>query len=301
MRRTSVHVSAGLGLGLLLLLGAGCRDRQPSSPAVAPEQAPQPLRAPADAPDDARQTFQSPIESKLAAQEPPPLEAMAAARKLIRTGQLALEVADYRTAATKATQLAESRGGYLAETHSMRGARDTLQGSLTLRVPAAQFEAIFGELKQLGKVRSEGVGTQDITKAYTDLETRLRVKKDAEARVRDILRNRTAKLGDVLEAERELTRLTEEIEQMEGERRYYDQQVSLSTITVALSEPQPILESSGLEPIREAIHGAVEVMARSVATLIYAIVFFLPWLLAAWILWKLLRRARRRRARSQAA
>jgi hypothetical protein len=212
-----------------------------------------------------------------------------------------LEVADYRTAATKATQLAESHGGYLAETHSMRGARDTLQGSLTLRVPAAQFEAIFGELKQLGKVRSEGVGTQDITKAYTDLETRLRVKKDAEARVRDILRNRTAKLGDVLEAERELTRLTEEIEQMEGERRYYDQQVSLSTITVALSEPQPILESSGLEPIREAIHGAVEVMARSVATLIYAIVFFLPWLLAAWILWKLLRRARRRRARSQAA
>ena len=295
-RRPSAHVHPGLGL--LLVLGvAGCRDRLPSSP-------------PSDAAPDAvaEQSFRSPVEAKMVAQGTPaagdtgqaPLEAMAAARKLIRTGQLALEVADYGSAAAKVAQLAESHGGYLAESHSTRGAGDTRQGNLTLRVPAQQFESAFAELKQLGKVRSEGMGTQDITKAYTDLETRLRVKNDAEARVRDILRNRTAKLGDVLEAERELTRLMEEIEQMEGERRYYDQQVSLSTISVTLSEPQPILEGSGLEPIREAIHGSVEVLSRSLATLIYAVVFLAPWLLLAWILWKLLRLASRRSARSQA-
>ena len=297
MRRPSALVPAGLGL--LLALGvAGCRNRLPSSP-------------PADAaPDSAtEQSFRAPLEAKLVAQGAPaaggsgqpPLEAMAAARKLIRTGQLALEVADYASAAAKAAQVAESHGGYLAESHSTHGARDTRQGNLTLRVASSQFEAAFSELKQLGKARSEGMGTQDITKAYADLETRLRVKRDAESRIRDILRNRTAKLADVLEAERELTRLIEEIEQMEGERRYYDQQVSLSTITVALSEPQPILETGGLEPIREAIHGAVEVLSRSLATIIYAVVFLSPWLLSGWILWKLLRLARRRRSRSHAA
>lgn len=299
MRRPNVHAPAGLGL--LLALGLlGCRDRLPSSP---------PADAAPDSAADVRQTLRAPAaaEPKLAEEgevvdgNEPPLQAMAAARRLIRTGQLAMEVADYASAAAKATQLAESHGGYLADSHSTRGARDTRQGSLTLRIPAAQFEAAFSALKQLGNVRSEGMSTQDITKAYADLETRLRVKRDAEARVRNILRNRTAKLADVLEAERELTRLMEEIEQMEGERRYYDQQVSLSTISVTLSEPQPILESSGLEPIREAIHGAVEVLSRSVATIIYAVVFLSPWLLLAWILWKLLRLARRRRSRSQAA
>ena len=42
----------------------------------------------------------------------------------------------------------------------------------------------------------------------------------------------------MLEAERELARVTEEIEQAEGERRFYDQQVALSTlIAVTLQEP----------------------------------------------------------------
>src|SRR5262245_38470864 len=121
MRRPSAHLHVGLGL-LLALAVAGCRDRQASSPA-------------ADAPEQTRETLQAPVESKMAAQgrvadglvvatsEPPPLESMAAARKLIRTGQVALEVPDYGNAAAKATQLAESHGGYLAESHSMRGAR----------------------------------------------------------------------------------------------------------------------------------------------------------------------------------
>jgi hypothetical protein len=51
----------------------------------------------------------------------------------------------------------------------------------------------------------------------------------------------------VLEAERELARVTEEIERMEGERRYYDQQIALSAIVVTLREPEPVLQS-GMEP-----------------------------------------------------
>ena len=48
---------------------------------------------------------------------------------------------------------------------------------------------------------------------------------------------RTADLSDVME--RNVSgRVTEEIARMEGERRFYDQQVALSTITVALHEPQ---------------------------------------------------------------
>src|SRR4029434_9357759 len=111
MRRPSVHLPAGLGLLLVLGLPA-CRDRLPSSP---------PADAASDSAADASQAQRAPAfaESKMAAQGgDPPLEAMAAARKLIRTGQLALEVADYASAAAKATQLAESHGGYLAESQS---------------------------------------------------------------------------------------------------------------------------------------------------------------------------------------
>lgn len=216
--------------------------------------------------------------------------------KLIRTGQVSLEVKSAAEAAQAVERLAAELGGYVAETRVVRQNGDRQASSLTLRVPAERFAAAVAALKSLGKVLNESTSTQDVTKAYTDLETRLRVKREAAARVQEILKTRTARLSDVLEAERELARLTEEIEQMEGERRFYDQQIALSTITVAVQEPAPVLASSRLAPIFEALRQAVDILAGSVAVLIFAVVALVPWLLAVVVLWRVIRWARRRRA-----
>jgi hypothetical protein len=217
-----------------------------------------------------------------------------AARKLIRTGQLALEVRRYAEAADRVAALARAHGGFVAESQSSRAEADRLQGSLTLRVPAERFEEAFAALKPLGKLLSESVAVQDVTRAYLDLETRLRVKRDTGARLRDILRTRTAKLSDVLEAERELARVTEEIERMEGERRYYDQQVALSTIVVALREPESAMRAGALEPVREALRDSLHVLATSVAAIVYATVAVLPWLIVLGALAVVVRTLRRR-------
>ena len=230
-----------------------------------------------------------------------PLAAMTAARKLIRTGQLTIEVDSYTRAAEKAGEVAERHGGYVSDARSGRDDRDAQQGTLTLRVPAESFAAAWTELKALGRVRTESVGTQDVTKAYADLETRLRVKRETVDRLRGILKDRAAKLSDVLEVERELARLTEEIESLEGERRYYDHQVSLSTIGVTLREPQAVVHGGALEPIREAFADALEVLAGSVAALIYVVVAAAPWLVVLWLLWRVLRWLRRRRRTPSAA
>ena len=216
-------------------------------------------------------------------------------RKLIRTGRLAIEVASYERAAAAAGRVAVASGGYLAESQAQRGERDSRRGSLTLRVPAQHFDAAFGELKKLGTVDSESVSTQDITKAYTDLETRLRVKREAQARLQDILRARTAKLSDILEAERELARVTEEIEMLEGERRFYDQQVALSTITVELYEPAAVVRPGSFAPLSEAFSGSLELLATSLAFLISTALVLLPGLVVASLLWWAVRAARRRR------
>lgn len=222
----------------------------------------------------------------------------AAPLKLVRTAQLALEVASYEKAADAVRGVAEANGGYLADARAARGAHDQHTGSITVRVPAERFAPAVAALKALGKVRSETIAAQDVTKAYADLETRLAVKREAAARVRDILKTRTADLSDVLEAERELARLTEQIEQMEGERRYYDHLIALSTITVALEEPGPAVTASVFEPIGEALHDSAEVLARSIAGLVYVTVFLTPWLLVAVALWRVIRSVRARARRT---
>jgi uncharacterized protein DUF4349 len=235
-----------------------------------------------------------------AATPPPPVPSLTS-RKLIRTAQVALEVPAYDRAAEAAARIAEEHGGYVAESKSARVDARRHGGSLTVRVPSERFGAALAALKRLGTVTNESLSTQDVTKAYTDLETRLRVKRDAAARVEAILNTRTARLSDVLEAERELARLTEEIEQMEGERRFYDQQIALSTITLELQEPSPLLGAGPLQPIQAALHDSLEVLVSSVAGLIYVVVFLAPWLVVAWIVWRVVRRFRRRRAASASA
>ena len=166
----------------------------------------------------------------------------------------------------------------------------------------ARFGAALAALKGLGKVKAENVSTQDVTKAYTDLETRLKVKRDTADRLRELLRTRTADLPDVLNAERELARVTEEIEQMEGERRFYDQQVAFSSITLALAEPHAIVEPGVFAPLGRALRDSVEVLVQSLAGLVYLVVALSPWLVLAYVVYRAVKavRARRKVARAEA-
>lgn len=234
-------------------------------------------------------------------QGPSGLAAMAAARKLIRTGQITLTVDSYPKAADEVKRIAEAHGGYLADANAQRGEANRQHGTLTIRVDASAFDAAVVALRALGTVRQESVNTQDVSKAYTELETRLRVKRETADRLREILRTRTAGLADILAAERELARITEEIEQAEGERRFYDQQIALSTLTVALQEPSAIVEAGVFTPLTEALGDSLKVLATSLAALVYLTVALVPWLLMGYVVFLIARRVWRRRKAAAAA
>jgi hypothetical protein len=225
----------------------------------------------------------------------PAAHAFTTALKLIRTGQVSLEVESYDKAAEAIARLAETHGGYVADSQAGRAENDRRLGTLTLKVPSPRFAAALAELKALGRVEAEQVATQDVTKAYSDLETRLVVKRETAGRLREILKERTAKLSEILEAERELARVTEEIEQMEGERRFYDHQVALSTITAQVHEPRAVVRPGVFTPVTDALRESLGVLATSVAGLVYAAVFLAPWVLLALLAWRLGRAVRARR------
>jgi hypothetical protein len=288
-RRSSLAVALVMTLTL-----PGC-SKSRSSPSPATAELPLGAQDRAEPPARVKEAAATPAGATQGGGGPAGLAAMVAARKLIRTGQISMEVADFEPAAQKVARLAADHAGYVAQTQVTRGQEDKQRGTLTLRVPADRFDLVLGALRALGKVQSENVGTQDVTKEYTDLETRLRVKRDTAERIREILKTRTGSLSDVLTAERELARVTEEIEQGEGERRFYDQQVALSTLAVEMHEPDALVRPGALSPITDALREAVGAGATSIAVMIYALVVMTPWVLALWILWRVVRAMRRRR------
>jgi hypothetical protein len=222
-----------------------------------------------------------------------------ATRRLIRSGDIGIEIPSYEEGARRVEEIAASLGGFVADVRATSAAAERASGSLTLRVPSDQFSEAFHRLTALGKVRNREIRTQDATTEYLDLETRLRVKRDAESRLREVLRNRPAKLSDIVEAERELTRIVEEIERMEAQRLLYDRQIALADIHLNLWEPEAprlaVETPSILAPIGEALRESGARLAESVAGLILAVTVALPWVALGALLVFLFRRLRGRR------
>ncbi len=217
-------------------------------------------------------------------------------RKLVRRGILELEVEDVERLVATIDSLAVSWSGFVADAEVNRNSDGHHRASVTLRVPEAEFAVALAALKGLGTVRGHAVTSEDITKAYFDLETRLAVTRETEARLRELLAGSTGKLSEVLQVERELSRVIGQIESMEGQKRYYQGQVTLSTIALTLYEPDAIMRASALDPLRRAFIDAVGIFVTSLAMMVQLMSVALPWLLVVLLGWLGVRRLRTVRA-----
>ena len=209
------------------------------------------------------------------------LEVATMDRKLVRRGSIELEVEDVERAVGVIDSLGTALGGFVANTQVMEDAAGHHSATITLRIPDIDFSSAVSALDQLGKVRNHSVSSEDVTKAYYDLETPLAVTRETEARLRELLTRKTGDLSDVLQVERELSRVIGMIEAMEGERRYYDNQIALATITITLYEPDAIVRAGAMDPLRDALRRSVQIFIASIAVMIQIFVVLVPWLVLA--------------------
>ena len=155
---------------------------------------------------------------------------------ILRTAQLTVVTQDLDRARSAMDRILRRYSGYVGDLTFSAPSDGPRKLTATLRVPANQLDAAMAELKTLGRVESESQSGQDVTAQYVDLEARLSNSRNTEQRLIELLRQRTGKLSDVLEVETELSRVREEIERMEGERRLLSKQVEYATLTATVTE-----------------------------------------------------------------
>jgi hypothetical protein len=101
--------------------------------------------------------------------------------------------------------------------------------------------------------------------------------KRLEERLINLLANRTGKLDEVLRVERELARVREEIERYEGRLRYLSSRAAMSTLSVTVHEPAPILGNEpGENPIGAAVRRAWDNFVGLLAALIASLGILIP-------------------------
>ena len=157
-------------------------------------------------------------------------------RKLIRNAEVQLEIVSFDDAVQKITAFAKEERGYVATSSSEKQANGKLRGEVVVKVLPDNLDRFLQKIRGLGELKNQTLGSEDVTKAYLDTDSRLKNARVMEQRLIDMLKTKTGKVSDLLQVEKELGRVREEIEKMQGELKYWDSQVQFATVTISLAE-----------------------------------------------------------------
>lgn len=229
-------------------------------------------------------------------------------RIVIKNADLTLAVDDPTKSMDNITKLAESLGGFvvnaqLSQTHLESGA-EVPQATITIRVPADKLNAALAQIKTETKrpVISEQMSSQDVTKEYTDLQSRLTNLQAAESQLKEIMGSAT-KTEDVLNVYNQLTQVREQIEVIKGQIQYYEQSAALSAITVQLLANEAVqpLTIGGWQPVgvaKQALQALINALKGLATAAIWLVLLVIPVLfvilLPIYLIFLLIRYLRRR-------
>ncbi len=222
---------------------------------------------------------------------------------IIRSATLVVVAKEFDEARAAFERLLRQQGGYVAQLSiTGQGGRARVL-TATLRVPADRMDALFAELKKIGRVESEGQTGEEVTQQFIDLVARLKNARVTEQRLAQILAQRTGKVADVLEVEREIARVRGEIERMEAQRKTMENQVAFASVKFELREEYQAemnvappststrLRNAAVEGYKSAVENAIglaEFLLNAGPTLLlWGLIFFWP----ARLLWRHFRRA----------
>jgi uncharacterized protein DUF4349 len=206
-----------------------------------------------------------------------------ASRLIIRTGQAGIEVDSLEPALALLRMTATRIGGFVGNANIQTGRHQVRQATVEIKVPAGRFDDLAEGLRPLGRVEFLNVGAEDVSEEFVDLTARTANARRMEERLLELLATRTGKLQDVLSVERELARVREEIERMEGRLRYLKTRAQLSTLSVALHEPSPLVSPTpGRNPLAEAVREAWRNFVGVVAAGIASLGYLVPVLVLGW-------------------
>ena len=211
---------------------------------------------------------------------------------LIRTASLSLVARDFPVVRPTVERIVRELGGFIDQMTATgtEGTPRSLTG--TLRIPAARLDEALARLRQLGQVTEDNQGSEDVADQVIDLDARLASSRATEKRLADILREKTGRLSDVLEVERELTRVRFEIERLDAQRANIGRRVTYAAVTIAIAEERKaslggplslgsrlrVAFADGMETARESVIGIVLFVLRAGPALAI-------WLIAAALVW----------------
>lgn len=152
-------------------------------------------------------------------------------RKLTKTGTLRFESSNLNETKQSIHQIVSELKGYISNENSSESS-GRIENTMTIRIPSEKFDKLVLKIESsASKIDYKSIDVQDVTEEFIDLDTRIRTKKEVEARYQELLK-RAANVEEIMKIEEQIGNIRTEIESAEGRLKYLSNQVRYSTLTV---------------------------------------------------------------------
>jgi hypothetical protein len=157
---------------------------------------------------------------------------------------------------------------------------DYASGSLKLAVAASRARRFGAELDKLadesdGEEVSSGITGEDLSKQIVDTQARLRARTLLRDRLMEILATRKGSVAELVEAERAVAQVNEEIDEATSWLAEMQGRVDFSRMEVSYTSGSPV-GGGFMEPIRSAFGSIGTILGLLIATLIVALTVLIP-------------------------
>jgi len=221
--------------------------------------------------------------------------------QIARSGAVSLLVSSVDKAISAVSTLTREENGDVLSLDDKGRTEHGGQSSadMQLRVPENRFEQTLQALGQIGSARARSINAEDLTTQIVDSAARLRNLRRTELDIQKIM-DRSGSIGQILEAENQLSSVREQIETLDAELKSMRNRVRYATISVTLAAEastaplEPTAAAQLVSSWRAALHAVSQFTIGLAATIVW-IAAFVPYLLLAsvafWFVMKRFRRA----------
>src|SRR3954471_3609110 len=155
-------------------------------------------------------------------------------RARVVTADIALTVDRVDDVMSKLRDEVERSGGWIADAN-VYGDSGERSAHVDVRVPAKDLKKLRATLAGYGEITSDSEHVQDVNESRADLDARLHNARIQEKRIVSLLESRTGSLSEIIEAEKELSRVRENVERLEAQKNALATQIEFATVRLSLA------------------------------------------------------------------
>jgi hypothetical protein len=131
--------------------------------------------------------------------------------------------------------LVKNFSGNISNTYLSTNYQGLKSYNLTMNIPAEDFENFLKAVEDISKFTNINLNANDVTKYVLDIDSRLKSLNEEKEALEEI-KEEALSTSDKLQVQSQLRYINQDIQVLEGQKEYYENSVSYSSLTLVIRE-----------------------------------------------------------------